>query len=223
MNTRRFIFWGGFIIILGLIIWGLIVAMNKPTGADVGAPAPITVTDHVQGPVDAPITIIEYSDFQCPACAYFQPFVTRFWNEASTSVRIVYRHFPLDNLLPDGSVQHPNAVPAAMASEAAAKQGKFWEMVDMLFEGQSDWESLPNASSTFLAYATELGLDPVKFTADFEDKTNEDLIQSQKNEGIRIGISYTPTFFVNGKIINNPQTYEEFKTLVESTASANPL
>jgi protein-disulfide isomerase len=195
--------------------------MNKPgVSGRVGTPAPVSAQDHILGPTDAPVTMIEYSDFQCPACAQYHPYVKRLVSEASTTLRLVYRHFPLDNIRPDGQVQHPNAVPAAIAAEAASRQGKFWEMHDLLFENQNDWAELKDANPVFETYATKLGLDLAKFKADLADKTIESGIQAEKSEGIRLGIDHTPTFFINGKVIDNPQSYEQFKTIVDAAASA---
>src|SRR5882762_8281446 len=96
MNTKRFFFWLCFVVVLGLIVWGLIVAMNKPAiGLNLGQAAPVTAADHVTGPANAKATLIEYGDFQCPACGVYAPLVERLMTEASTTLRVVFRHFPL--------------------------------------------------------------------------------------------------------------------------------
>ena len=162
MNTKRIIFWACFIVILALIVWGLIAAMNKTPGTGVksGVPAPVTTADYVRGNFDAPVTVIEYEDFQCPACGEYFPIVERMFNESSSTVRLVFRHFPLS--------QHPNAIPAAEASEAASIQGKFWQMYSLLYANQTDWseKSHVDAETIFDGYATTLGLDLTKFRAD---------------------------------------------------------
>src|SRR5689334_19574042 len=110
MNTKRILFWLVFIVILGLIVWGLAVAMGKPSvGSLAGAPAPVSVSDHVLGPDNAPVTMIEYGDFQCPACGEYFPLVQKLMQESTSTLRLVFRHFPLS--------QHQNAMPAALASE----------------------------------------------------------------------------------------------------------
>lgn len=212
MNTRRIIFWASFIIILALIIWGMVVAMNKPPREKVDSPAPISSTDHVIGNPDAKVTLIEYSDFQCPACGAYYPIVSRLITEASTTLRFAYRHFPLP--------QHPNAMPSAIASEAAANQGKFYEMVDLIFTNQADWTELPNAIPVFVGYATKLGLDMEKFNADMLATSTQARVEAQNAEGVRIGINATPTFFVNGKIIDNPRSYEQFKAIIDAAATS---
>lgn len=216
MNTKRIIFWASFIIILGLIIWGLIVAMNKPpvTAPELGTPAPVTADDHVRGKEDATVTIIEYSDFQCPACAAYYPLIEKLIAEASTTARFVYRHFPLYPL------PHKNAFIASQAGEAAALQGKFWEMYTLLFENQIEWENSTKAAGIFEGYASRIGLNVEAYKKDFESDSVKTRIEKDKNEGESIHINSTPTFFVNGKSITNPQGYEEFKTIIEAAASS---
>ncbi|MEN9912709.1 MAG: hypothetical protein RLY66_117 [Candidatus Parcubacteria bacterium] len=214
MNIKRIMFWIGFVAVLGLIIWGLIVAMNKPakTGLNLGEPSPITEADHVRGSADAAVTIIEYSDFQCPACALYYPIVEKVLNESTTTIRFVYRHFPLY------PVPHKNAFIAAQASEAAGIQGKFWDMYRLLFENQKSWENLPNPQSVFEGYAERIGLNSEAFKKDMASDTVKEKVQSNRDEAISLGVNSTPTFFVNGKAIINPQGYEPFKKLIEDTA-----
>jgi protein-disulfide isomerase len=219
MNIKRLIFWTVFVLILGLIVWGLVVAMNKPSvGPTLAAPAPVSLADHILGPADAKVTLIEYSDFQCPACELYYQIIEQLVNESSTTMRLVYRHFPLDEVLPDGKVQHPNADGAAMASEAAGVQGKFWEMYRLLFGNHADWTELSDPTSVFVGYATKLGLNVDQFKKDLTNQSLRDAIQADKNEGMSIGINSTPTFFVNGKTIVNPQGYEAFKAIIDAAA-----
>jgi protein-disulfide isomerase len=216
MNTKRLIFWIVFLIVLVLIIWGLFVAMNRPASnglPNVGSPAPITAIDHVEGSADAKVTLIEYGDFQCPACATYASLVERLaTDEATGTLRIVFRHFPLP--------QHANAMISAQASEAASAQGKFWDMYKLIYAGQADWENQSDAAArkTFDGYAAQLGLDQARFDQDIDSPVAEQFIQSEQAEGQALGIDYTPTFFVNGKIITNPQGYEAFKAIIDSAA-----
>jgi len=183
---------------------------NLPSGLVLGEAGTVTTQDHVEGPADAPVTIIEYSDFQCPACQYYYTFVEKLTAEASTTVRVIYRHFPLP--------QHANAMPAAIASEAASAQGKFWEMYDLLFTNAAEWVDLSDASPIFLKYAETIDLDTARFTVDLASSTIRERVISDKNGGIKIGLNATPTFFINGKAIENPQNYEQFKALVDTAA-----
>jgi protein-disulfide isomerase len=217
MNTKRIIFWASFIIILGLIFWGLTVAMNKsssgPTGSTLLPPAPVTSADHILGPKNAPVTMIEYGDFQCPACGAYYPLVKRLTEEASTTLRLVFRHFPLQ--------QHANAPITADASEAAALQGKFWEMFDLIYAHQADWSTVADAHSIMDGYAEKIGLDMIKFKSDIDSAAVKASVDADAAEALKIGIDATPTFFVNGKAIANPQSYDAFKALIEAAASGS--
>ncbi len=214
MNTKRITFWAVFVIVLALIVWGLAVAMKKtanaPTGQNLGSPAPITASDHIRGPVNPQVTIIEYSDFQCPACEAYYPVVTQLLADSTTTIDLVYRHFPLP--------QHANAMPSAIASEAASVQGKFWEMYDLLFTNHADWTELSDPTPVFVKYATQIGLNVSQFKADLASSTLTDRINANKDEGIGLGIDATPTFFVNGKAIVNPQGYDAFQAVIDAAA-----
>ncbi len=215
MNTKRIIFWASFIIILALIVWGLIASMNKLPRRNLSniVPGPVTAADHIRGNPNAPVTVIEYEDFQCPACGTYFPVMEKLFNESSTTMRLVFRHFPL--------TQHANAIPAAEASEAAATQGKFWEMYSLLYANQNDWSEKPHADaeSIFEGYATTLGLDITKFKADLVSSTTAAIIVAGETESRKIGIDHTPTYFVNGKETNFA-TYEEIKKTVDEAAAA---
>jgi len=224
MNTRRIIFWVCFLIILALIIWGLAASMSRPiavNGVPAGSPAPVSTTDHVKASgsagafvdVNAQVTLIEYSDFQCPACENYYYFVEKLLQDEPTStVRFIYRYFPLP--------QHANAIPSAMATEAAGLQGKFWDMYSLIFKNHADWTELTDPTSVFVGYATTLGLDTAKFTADLKNATSTSVVQADLASGQVAGIDSTPTFFVNGKAIANQPTYADFKKLIDQAASA---
>lgn len=213
MNTRRIFFWVAFIIILALIIWGLIVAMNRPvpSGPNLGTPAPVTALDHVTGPADAPVTMIEYSDFQCPACELYHPLIEKVLASSTIPIRFIYRHFPLS--------QHANAMPAALASEAAGVQGKFWDMYHLLFNNHEEWTELPDAKPIFIKYASDIGLDVEQFKTDLSSSTLKDRIVADSDGGIKIGIDSTPTFFLNDRAITNPKSYDEFISDIQKAAS----
>ncbi len=212
MNIKRIIFWIVFLAVLGLIAWGLIVALNKPLHNQLrlGTPSEVKTIDNARGPITAPVTIIEYSDFQCPACAMYYTLVEQLI-ASSPNIRVVYRNFPLYPL------PHPNSMIAAQAAESAAKQGKFWEMHDMLFSKQSAWSDLPKekALDMFKSYATTIGLNIVQYSADFDSPTVKAKIDADRTEGETLGINSTPTFFINGKAIVNPQGYDAFKKIID--------
>ncbi len=216
MNSKRIFIWAGFIIIVGLMVWGLVLAEKKAKKESEGIllPDQVASTDHIWGREDAPVTIVEYSDFQCPACRSYSFLIDKYMTEqdalASSSIaRFVYRHFPLG--------QHANAMPAAKSAEAAGKQGRFYEMYKILFEKQPDWEGSKDAKTIFINYAEGLGLDKDKFLADYDLKEIEDKINNDYKSGVKASVEATPTLFINGKKIINPQSYEEFKKLIEDS------
>ncbi|MCF7843842.1 DsbA family protein [Candidatus Gracilibacteria bacterium] len=175
----------------------------------------ISKTDHVRGAQDGILTLVVFGDFQCPACAAYEPLVQQVVEDNKTIVKSVYKHFPLTQI-------HQNAMIAAKASEAAALQGKFWEMHDLLYEKQKDWSLGINAYDVLLTYATTLGLDTNKFKEDLNNKEIEDKIFAEYKEGVRLGVQGTPTFFLNGKKLESPTSLESFNRLILETAANLP-
>jgi protein-disulfide isomerase len=147
---------------------------------------PIDGRDHVLGAPDAPSTLVEYGDYQCPHCGLAHPIVGEVQRRLGRQLRFAFRHFPLAEI-------HPYAQPAAEAAEAAGAQGKFWEMHDLLFTNQAAL-SPPD----LLRYATALGLDVTRFASELTDRVWEPRVREDFMSGIRSGVNGTPTFFVNG-------------------------
>ncbi|AJM91591.1 DsbA family protein [Nitrosopumilus piranensis] len=175
--------------------------------------------DPMKGNPDAPITIIEFSDFQCPFCAKFHettlPQLEQNYIQTG-KVNFVYRDFPIQGI-------HPNAAPAALASECADDQGRFWEMHDMIFEGQQVWKDLPISQSVALykQYALELGLDSSEFDSCLESGKHIEEIQNDLNDGRMYGVSGTPGFFVGNTDIGftpitGAQPYSTFQRVIDS-------
>jgi len=155
----------------------------------------ITAEDWSKGPEDALLTILEYSDFQCPACGAFYGELNKLMEKYPEDVRLVFRNFPLVSL-------HPNATLAAQAAEAAGLQGKFWEMYDALFSNQSSWSGLSTEDFTkwLENEATTLGLDVAKFTTDLTSEAIVNKIQGELDYATNtIGLSATPTILLNGR------------------------
>lgn len=214
MNIKRILNWGAFIVVIGLIIWGMIAASNKADkeSAEIAPVDKVTESDWVKGATSTQVTLIEYSDFQCPACAAYFPLVEELFTKYSANYQFVYRHFPL--------TQHINAVPAAQAAEAAGKQGKFWEMYEILFTKQKDWEESKDSKTMFSEYAKSLDLDMTKFAADYDSPEIKDKIDASVKGGIKAGVNSTPTFYLNGKKIN-AQSYEQFKKLIDEASATS--
>ena len=145
----------------------------------------IAGTSHIAGNPDAKACLVEFSDYQCPACASFAPVVSDIIRTYGDRLAVVYRHFPLD--------QHEYAISSALAAEAAGAQGKFWEMSETLFAQQTNL-----TADTGSSLARELGLDMQRFQASLEDPTLKASIEQDKADALRLGIRETPTFFLNG-------------------------
>ncbi len=147
--------------------------------------------DHFQGDANAPIELVEYGDYQCPHCGHAYPIVKNIQKKLGNNLKFVFRNFPLSEV-------HPNAVNAAVASEAAALQNKFWEMHDHLFEHQDrlDDESL-------VRYATQLHLNVQQFETDFEKPELIQKVDADFESGARSGVNGTPSFFINGLKYND--------------------
>ena len=147
---------------------------------------PVGERDHVQGPATAPVTLVEYGDYQCPYCGQAYPIVKELQEQLGKKLRFVFRNFPL-------STMHPYAEHAAEAAETAGADGKFWEMHDTLYENQ---EALDDED--LVQYATALGLDPSRFTTDLAKHTKAARVREDFMSGARSGVNGTPTFFING-------------------------
>ena len=156
---RQIASWFSVIAGIGLIVGGMIYLISRQGPSSPGGPVAIEITiasdDWVKGNKDAKVVLIEYSDFQCPACALYYPVLNKFSEEFGDRLAIVYRHFPLP--------QHQHAKSMAYAAEAAGKQGKFWEMHDMIFDNQRSWTNQRNVKDTVLGYAKTLGLNIEQF------------------------------------------------------------
>lgn len=163
----------------------------------------------------ATVTVVEFADFQCPACGAYHPLLKRLESEFAKDLTVVFRHFPLQ--------QHQNARLAAYAVQASFIQGKFWEMHDKMFENQNDWSSSNTAKDMFIQYAESLRLDGEKFKKDIDSSAVKDSIDRDVADGMTLGINSTPTFYINGEKIDNPRSYEDFQTLVKAAILKNPI
>ena len=170
----------------------------------------VTDDDHVRGPVDAPVTILEYGDFECPYCRGAFRDVRLLADQHPAEIRFVFRNFPIPQL-------HPHAEQAAEAAEAAAAQGKFWEMHDLLLQPYShlDIDSL-------VTYAEVIGLDIPRFRRDLTDSAYAPKIQRHIEEGVRNGVNATPKFYVNGQRVDGKVPLENLVTMVGSALAAAP-
>jgi protein-disulfide isomerase len=204
-------------ILVGYVAWGrtppAAVVMQPPAAAPVAAEATSTPqyvrykipTDGFPslGPADAPITLVEFADFQCPYCRQweqqtYQPLLAAYPGK----IRIVYRDFPLTSI-------HPNAMPAAEAAQCANAQGKFWPFHDKLFSSENLSEDV------YKQYAQELGLDMTKFNDCLTNHTYQQAITSDSDFAINLGVNSTPTFFINGLAIIGAQPLTAFTSVID--------
>ena len=165
---------------------------------------------YMTGKKEAKVNVVEFGDYQCPACAYANPIVEKLIEayKGNPNVNFVYRNFPLP--------QHSNAMVSTEAAEAAGAQGKFWEMHNMLYSGQNDWSGSPNALEVFKGYAQKLGLDVQVFADSVNQKKFQDIINKDRSDGQALGVNSTPTFYVNGSKLDGILGFEEFKKLIDS-------
>jgi len=144
---------------------------------------------HVRGKPDAPVTLEEFGDFQCPPCGQFAGFAEELLKEYDSRLRVVFRNFPLPG--------HEHAREAALAAEAAGFQGKFWEMHDTLYREQTSWSKAPNTRELFESYASTLGLNMEQFKKDMDSDKARERVDSDHALGDSLGIKVTPTLFIN--------------------------
>lgn len=157
----------------------------------------------------ARVTLVEFGDFQCPACAGVYPIVEKIRTDYQGRLNFVYRHFPLS--------QHRHARLAAKAAEAAGSVGdKFWDMYSRLFQGQSEWSESSNPREIFTKYAGSMGLDVEKFTQVMNSEEFTDRINTDIRDGNVLGVDATPTFFINGKKYEGNFSYDAFKSAIEA-------
>jgi len=150
-----------------------------------------TVSAHVRGNPDAPVTLEEYGDFQCPPCGMFAAFLQQLEKEYDSRLRVVFRNFPL--------LMHEHAREAALAAEAAGLQGHFWEMHDVLYLEQEAWSKAPNVRELFESYAGTIGLDLDKFKKDMDGEQARARVDADHQRGESLGINITPTVFINNQ------------------------
>ena len=186
-----------------------VVALYLFTGAaatETSKAAPVASTDITYGPENPQLTVIEYSDFQCPFCAEYAKWLTELRAKYGDRVQFVFRNYPLAN--------HEWATLAAKVGYAASLQGKFWEMHDLLFQRQDEWAASSDPRTLFDSYAESLGLDMDKFHADADAQSTLDFIKKQAAEGKKAGVTHTPWFVIGDKSVL-PRSQEQFDKAIQ--------
>lgn len=165
---------------------------------------PVGSDDHVQGPDDAAITLVEYGDYECPYCGQAFPIVQELQRVFAASLRLVFRNLPLSNV-------HPHAEAAAEAAEAVALQGEFWAMHDLLYQHQRDLRA-----ESLLRYAEQAGADATEVASVLARRGTRERVQNDLEGAIRSGANGTPTFFVNGSRYDQSWDFETFREFLQA-------
>lgn len=207
MSNRFFII---LIALIILVVGGFAILKNN-SGSSSGSG--VQPTNHIKGEGSSGVVLIEYGDFQCSACYQYEPIVKQIFEKYQQQIKFQFRHFPIVSA-------HPNAFSASRAAEAAAKQGKFWEMHDLLYEtqdpqGKTGWVASSNPLSIFEGFAQQLGMNVEQFKTDFASEEVNDLINADISVGKEVPVNGTPTFVLDGKKIENPTSLEEFSKLID--------
>lgn len=207
---NRFTYWLVALLVIVAGVVGVIVFVQDDGEGEDGFDVELTDAEWVKWNEESEIVLIEYSDFQCPACLDRLDVIEDIEAEFGDYVKFVYRHLPLEGL-------HPNAKRAAMASEAAGLQGEFWAMHDLLFDGQAEWSSLSGSAldEKFMEYADEAGLDVEQFEDDLDSDAVKDAVESDMEIAEELELTGTPTFFLNDRKLSNSEAgYEGLRDLL---------
>jgi protein-disulfide isomerase len=196
----------------GFMIWGQPAAASAPAADQTSQKTTRVKVDDggnpALGPANAPITIVEFSDYQCPYCRqWYSQVYPRLLQAYPDKIRFVYRDFPLSSI-------HPEAEPAAEAADCAGEQGRYYDFHDKLFTGE-----LELSSAAYTQYAQELGLDQVKFKDCVSSQRFKNEVMTDSESAANLGVRSTPTFFINGVILIGAQPFEAFKEVIDKELS----
>jgi protein-disulfide isomerase len=203
----------GIVVVTVALLGGGVYFLTKGSTTPATADVPVEKTLNQQlaktkGNQNAKVKIVEYADFECPACAASKPIVDKVLETYKDQVYFEYHYFPLP--------VHKWGRDSAAAGEAAAQQGKFWEMYNVLYTKQPEWTGKDNGKDLFAKYAQDLGLDTVKYAAAVNDGAVKDKIQQSINKGNELGVNATPTFFINGKRYEGGLPFDEWKKIIDA-------
>ncbi len=219
--NKRFALWGGLLLAMAVVAFVMIrLADQEPSATAPGTAAANTAdsndqailavreNDWMKGNPDASVIVVKYSDFQCPACRFYASMDDRMSQEMADDVLFIYRHFPLRNFR--------YSMLAARYTEAAGRQGAFWQMHDLIFINQQRWARSDDGEEIFRIFAESLELDMDQLQQDLEDPTLMDRIESDYRDGQRLGVRAVPTIFINGEILQGVGSIEDYRTAIES-------
>lgn len=203
MDKRFLLILAAIAVVFGGIFW-----FSKSKSAKTNNTSQSAASNHVIGKNTTGVVLVEYGDYQCPACGQFYPIVKQLQSTYNDKIQFRFANFPLVQI-------HQNAMVSARAAEAASLQGKFWEMHDLLYENQNSWSTSSDPNPYFEQYAKSLGLDVTKFKSDMASSRVLDTINADVSQVQALGGSGTPTFVINGKKIENPNSLAEFTKVID--------
>ncbi len=200
----------GAVVIGGVLLAVFANPQPKDAGKLVDSQSLLRDNTHIVGSKDAKVKVIEFGDFQCPACGAAHPIVKKIMEQYkdNPNVMFAFRNFPLKEI-------HPNAEISSEAAEAAGEQGKYWEMHNMLYEKQNEWSTAADPTSIFTGYASQLGLDVDKFTASVTNRQYSSIINTDYDDGTKAGVNATPSFFFNGEKVAKVISEDDFKKKID--------
>lgn len=207
-------FWG--VIAAIVVVFGVVFALTSHKSSNSSSSGPAKPTSHIEGSAKTGVTLVEYGDYQCHFCGQYYPIVKQVAAQYNDQIQFQFRNLPLTQI-------HPNAFAGARAAEAAALQGKFWEMHDLLYEnqdpnGRSGWVASSNpVDEYFVGYAKQIGLNTTKFKADFASSRVNNAINADIAEFKKTGAEMaTPAFFLDGKHINPGYNVADFQKAIDA-------
>lgn len=206
MSNRFFV---GILVAIALVAGFVVFSKQKDNTQNGGNSAAAKPTNHVREEGKTGVVLVEYGDFECPACGQYYPIVEQLVEKYKGQMTFQFRNYPLIQI-------HQNAFAAHRAAEAADNQGKFWEMYNKLYQSQQEWSRSSNPATFFEGYAKEFGLDIAKFKSDSASQDVNSRINADIKEGQNIGATSTPTFVLNGeKVEPNPRSIDDFSKLID--------
>jgi protein-disulfide isomerase len=196
-------------VILGVFVGYVYVV--KSGDSKTSSTTTVSASNHSRGAGIKKVTLTEYGDFQCNVCGQYYPIVKQIEQKYGDGITFTFKHFPIDGI-------HPNARAAHRAAESASKQGKFFEMYDLLYTNQSSWSSSRNAAPVFESYATQLGLNLEKYKTDFLSEDTNAIINADTAEGKNLGVSGTPAFYLNGRALldSERRSFDEMTKAIDA-------
>ncbi len=202
-----------FVIIMAVLVLGFVGFLafkdKGKTSNNGGSTGNAQPSEHKIGAGKKGVTLLEYGDFQCPSCGTFFPIVEQVKAKYGDDITFQFRNFPLTQI-------HNNAMSAHRAAEASAKQNKFWEMYTILYSRQQIWSNSKNATQNMEDYASEIGINVEQFKTDFQSTEVNSIINADIAEGNKLGVDSTPTFFINGKKVDDIEpTLESFSKVID--------